>query len=93
MFELVMCPGSARQERIRFAVSEANLDDAIDYGRVSADDPLDRQVRDCAYHMVLELDVCRSAERITEEPWVLLRNGRIIARNALAADIDEDDLE
>jgi hypothetical protein len=49
-------------------------------------------MRAAAYHMVLELRVCRDVERISGEPWVLLQNGKIVARNHLAAGVRDEDL-
>ena len=93
MYELIFNPGTDDVERISFAVSEADLDDAVDVGRVERTDPLDKQMRQCAYHMVLELRVCDDAERISSEPWVLVCRGKIIARNHLASAITDDDLK
>jgi hypothetical protein len=91
MFELVFNPASPAQRRVRFSVSEADIDDAVGYGRAKRDDPLDRQLSDAAYHMVLELQVA-SIEEVTELPWVILRDGRIIGRNAGAMSVREADL-
>lgn len=91
MFELVVNAGAAGQERVRFAVSEADLDDALDYGRAERSQPLDEQVRAAAYHMVLEGSV-RPIDDFADGPWVLLRRGRIVARNHLAAGVRESDL-
>ena len=93
MYELIFNPGTDEAERVSFAVSEADLDDCTDMGRAERTDPLDKQMRQCAYHMVLELRVCADAERISSEPWILVYRGKIIARNHLAASITEDDLK
>ena len=92
MFELVFHPGTKREERIGFTVSEANLDDGISYGRVEADDPIQEQMLACAYHMVLELEVCRDVERIAGEPWVIAYRGKIIGRNVGAVDVRDEDV-
>ena len=92
MFELVFNPGTDRVERLPFTVSEAQLEDGIDVGRVETDKPFDEQLRQCAYHMVLELQVCNKIDRISEEPWVLVCRGKIFRRNHLAMGITEHDL-
>lgn len=92
MLQLVFNPATDDEERIAFTVSEADLDDARDYGRVEADMVFDEQISATAYHMVLELRVCDDVERIGGEPWVVVRNGRIIARNHLAASVGDSDL-
>jgi hypothetical protein len=90
MFTLVLHPGEPSQERIDFAMSEADLDDAEDYGRAERNDEFQKRLRDAAYHKVLELEV---TERVLEEPWVLLHDGTITARNHLAMGIREEDLK
>ena len=91
-FALVFDPGTEDECRVPFSLSEADLDDAIDYGRVERDDPFDVQLSRCAYHMVMELRVCDD-ERIFERPWVVVRSGSIIAWNHLAMGVTEADLE
>ena len=92
MLYLLFHPGSDHEERIPFSVSEASIDDAIDYGRAERAMPFNEQIDATAYHMVLELHVCRDAERIGNEPWVIVRDRRIIGRNHLAMGVREDDL-
>lgn len=92
MFELVFHPGTHKQERIAFTVSEADLDAALDYGRAERNTPFQEQMLAAAYHKVLELNVCNDVERIAGEPWVIARSGRIIGRNVGAIDLSEDDL-
>ena len=91
MYQLVLNPGDDDQQRIAFTVSEADVDDALDYGRAERGDPLDQQLADAAYHMVMTGRVT-PIDRVTDEPWVLVRDGRIAARNAAAADVTEADL-
>ncbi len=88
--ELVIDPGGDGQRRVPFTVSEADVDDAIDYGRAERDAPLADQFDAAAYHMVLELRVCTGDD--IELPWVLVRNGRIVGRNAAAMGVSESDL-
>jgi hypothetical protein len=92
MFQLVFHPADDDRERIPFTVSEADLDDAVDVGRAERSQSLAQRMRAAAYHMVLELRVCRDVERISGEPWVLLQNGKIVARNHLAAGVRDEDL-
>jgi len=92
MLYLLFNPGTECEERFPFTVSEANIDDALDYGRAERDMTFDQQIDSTAYHLVLELDVCRDAERIGREPWVIVRDGRIIGRNHLAVNFQADDL-
>lgn len=90
MFTLILHPGEPVQERIGFTMSEADLDDAEDYGRANGNDDLQKRLRDAAYHKVLELDI---TPRILDEPWVLLHEGTIVGRNHLAAGISEEDIK
>jgi hypothetical protein len=93
MLILIFNPATDREERIPFTVSEANLEDALDYGRAERDMPFDEQIDATAYHMVLDLNVCADPERISSEPWVIVRDNRVIGRNHLIAEIDDEDLE
>ena len=92
MLYLLFNPATDDEERIAFTVSEANIDDAIAYGRADRTKSLSAQIDATAYHMVLELEVCADVERICDEPWVIVRDGRIVGRNLLAAHIRTDDL-
>ena len=92
MLYLVFHPATDDEERIPFSVSEGNIDDALDYGRAEHEMSINGQIDATANHMVLELDVCDDSERIGGEPWVIVRDGRIIGRNHLAMGITEDDL-
>ena len=92
MLYLLFHPGSDHEERIPFSMSEANIDDALDYGRVERAMQFNEKIDATAYHMVLELNVCRDVERISSEPWVIVRDGRIAGRNHLAMSVREDDL-
>jgi hypothetical protein len=92
MLYLLFHPGTDHEERIPFSVSEANIDDALDYGRAERGMSFNQQMDATAYHMVLDLNVCRDAERISSEPWVIVRDGRIVGRNHLAMSVREDDL-
>jgi hypothetical protein len=91
MIQLVLHPGTERQERIAVVVSERDIDDAVDYGRASAKEPMTRQARNAAYHMVMEGNVV-AVDRVCGEPWVLVQRDRIFAANAAAARITEADL-
>ena len=91
MLQLVFNPGDDAEKRITFTVSESDIDDAVDFGRARTADPLDLQISDAAYHKVMDQRVCRD-ERIFELPWVILRDGRIIARNHMAMGVTEADL-
>ncbi len=91
MYQLILDPGSDVEERIPFTISEADLEDAIDMGRAERSDPFDRQISACAYHMVVERRVCQD-ERLFDSAWVVVRDGKIIARNAGAMDVTQDDL-
>lgn len=77
-FQLVFNPGDDAEERVAFTISD--IEDALDYGRVERHDPFDKQLSGTAYHMVLNMNVCKD-ERIFERPWVILRSGKIIGRN------------
>jgi len=92
MLFLLFNPATDDEERIPFTVSEANIDDAIAYGHAERTKSLSQQIDATAYHMVLQLEVCTDVERICDEPWVIVRDGRIIGRNLLAAHIQNDDL-
>lgn len=92
MYELIFNPGTDEQERIAFTVSEADLENALDYGRAEASDSIQKQMANAAYHKVMDLGVCDDVERVCEEPWVVVQRGRIIARNVQAIDITEADL-
>lgn len=91
MFDLVLDPGTGDQQRLPFDVTPADIDDAADYGRAQRSDPPDRRRNDAAYHKVLE-GLVATVEQVCDQPWVLVRDGRIVARNAGAADITEADL-
>jgi len=90
-FQLVFDPGTEDEARIAFTISEADIDDAIDYGRVERGEPFESQIEGAAYHMVMNQRVCAD-ERIFERGWVVLHGGAIIARNHMAASITEDEL-
>ena len=91
MYQLVLNPGADNQERIALTVSEADIDDAVDYGRAEAGDPIEKQMVDAAYHAVMEGRV-RPVDRVCDEPWVLVHRGTIVARNAAASGVSESDL-
>ena len=59
-FQLVFNPGQAAAQRIPFSISESDIEDALDYGRVERHEPFDKQLSDTAYHMVLASPV----------PWI-----------------------
>jgi hypothetical protein len=77
-FSLVLDPNGKNPQRIPFTVSEGDIEDAIDFGRVKRSDPLDKQIKDAAYHKVMELAVDR---RVLDSFWLLVCNGEVIARN------------
>jgi hypothetical protein len=78
-FNLVLNPDTNSAESIPFSVSEADIDDAIDFGRVERGDSLEKQINDAACHKVMELRVTR---RILHEPWALERDGSRVAASA-----------
>ena len=45
MLYLLFHPGAEREERMPFSVSEANIDDALDYGRAERDMTFDEHRR------------------------------------------------
>jgi hypothetical protein len=92
MYQIVVHPGTGRSRRVAFAVSEFDLDDALDYGRAQRADPLDRQMADAAYHMVIEGIVPGLGNDHLDAPWVLVRDGRIVARNHMAMGVRDSDL-
>src|SRR5688572_971821 len=92
MYELIFNPGTIKEEHIAFAVSEADLENALDEGTAEAGDAFEKQMSDAACHRVMHLNVCTEADRICEQPWVLVQRGSIIACNGQAIDITESDL-
>jgi len=91
-FVMLVCPGTSRQARIPFSLSEGDVENAIEDGVTSPDDPLDKQLADTAYYMVVTRRVCQDT-RLLSCPWIVVCNGQIIGRNALAADISLTDFE
>jgi hypothetical protein len=47
---------------------------------------------DAAYHMVIEGSVPGLGGDYLEAPWVLVRDGRIVARNHMAMGVRDSDL-
>jgi len=92
MVQLIFHPATDDEERITFTVSEANLEDAISFGRVEDTMPFDEQISRTAYHMVLELLVCEDVGRICGQPWVVLRDAKIVACNHLAGHVRAEEL-
>ena len=91
-FVMLVCPGTARQARIPFVLSEGDVESAIEDGMANPDDPLDQQLADTAHYMVVTRKVCQDA-RLLSCPWIVVHNGVIVGRNALAADISLKDFE
>ena len=74
-FELVWNEGTDRERREPLVVSEADIDDAVDYLGADAGDTLEKQAVSAAYRMATD----RGAGR--DELWVLYQDGRRIAAN------------
>ena len=90
-FSLIISPRTIHRTTLRFSLTERDLDDALSDGMASAEDPFDRQLSDTAYYMVITRRVCKDS-RLVSQPWVVVRNGFIIGRNARAVHISNGDI-
>jgi hypothetical protein len=74
-FELVWNEGTEQERREPLVVSEADIDDAVDYLGDDAGDTLEKQARSAAYRIAVE----RGAGR--DELWSLYQDGKRLAAN------------
>ena len=91
-FALIISPRTIHRTTLRFSLTERDLDDALSDGMASAQDSFDRQLSNTAYYMVITRRVCKDS-RLVSQPWVVVRNGFIIGRNARAAHVSHGDIE